>query len=163
MKHLFTILILLLAVLAAVAAPNEEALRIGVLAYRPKAQTVEQWRPVAAYLEKALGRRVELAVYDHTELTDAATQRAVDVVFTTPNHFILLQHTAGVSAPLATLLTREGKYELSGYGGVILARADRDDIRSLADLAGKHIAVVSTDAFGGFQMQAAELVEAGLP
>lgn len=162
MKRFLAILILQLAAFAAVAAPDDEALRMGVLAYRPVPKTLAQWQPVAAYLENALGRRVELAVYDHAELADAAARRAVDVIFTTPNHFILLQHTAAVSAPLATLLTREGKHELGGYGGVILVRAERDDIRTLADLAGKRIAAVSTDAFGGFQMQAAEMVEADM-
>lgn len=164
MNRLVAILLLWLAAFAAAAAaPAEPALRMGVLAYRPKPQTLAQWQPLAAYLEKMLGRHVELAVYDHAEMAEVAAQRAVDVIATTPNHYVLLQHTAGVSAPLATLITREGKYELSGYGGVIVARAERDDIRALADLTGKRIAIASLDAFGGFQMQAAELIEAGLP
>ncbi|MBU0622328.1 MAG: PhnD/SsuA/transferrin family substrate-binding protein [Gammaproteobacteria bacterium] len=162
MRSLFAMLFMLLSVGAAGAATDEAVLKMGVLAYRPKPQALAQWQPVAAYLERTLGRRVELAVYDHAELADAASRRAVDVITTTPNHFILLQHTAGVSAALATLLTREGEHELSGYGGVIVARAERDDIRELADLAGKRIAATSRDAFGSYQMQAAEMVAAGI-
>jgi PAS domain S-box-containing protein len=163
MTRLIALLILLMVACTAFAAQDESPLRLGVLAYRPKPQTTAQWKPVATYLQSALKRPVELTAYDHAELTAAAARRAVDVVITTPNHFILLQQTTGLSAPLATLISREGTHELSRYGGVIFIRADRSDIKSLADLSGKRIAAVSTDAFGGYQMQALEMVEAGVP
>ncbi len=147
---------------AVLAAQNDPPLRLGVLAYRPKQQVTAQWQPVVAYLESALGRGVDLGVYDYAELDAAAGRRAVDVVITTASHFIVLQHTSGLSSPLATLLTREGTNRLSAYGGTILARADRADLASLADLAGRRIVAVATDAFAGYQMQVLELLEAGL-
>jgi len=153
------IAILMLMICATAAAQDEAALKIGVPAFRPKPQMLVQWQPVADYLQKKLKRPVELAAYDFGELSAAAAQRAVDVVVTTPNHYILLQHTAGVSAPLATLVSHEGEHELSAYGGVIFTRADRSDIASLEDLAGKRIAATAKDAFGSYQMQAAELLE----
>jgi PAS domain S-box-containing protein len=157
------IAILMLMICATVAAQDEAPLKIGVMAFRPKPQTLAQWQPVADYLRETLGRPIELAAYDFAELGAAAAQRAVDVVITTPNHFILIQHTAGVSAPLATLVSREGEHELSAYGGVIFTRADRGDIESLVDLAAKRIAATAKDAFGSYQMQATELLEAGVP
>ena len=144
------------------AAQDDAPLRIGVLSFRPKPQTLAQWQPVAAHLQQTLKRPVELAAYDHAELGAAASRRVLDMVVTTPNHFILLKHTAGVSAPLATLVSRKGVHELSSYGGVIIARADRKDIAELSDLAGKRIAATSKDAFGSYQMQAAEVLEAGI-
>ncbi|MDD1622796.1 MAG: PhnD/SsuA/transferrin family substrate-binding protein [Methylococcaceae bacterium] len=162
MKYLSSVLILWLAIFTVIAAQDERPLKIGVLAFRPKPQTLAQWQPVVDYLQETLERPVELAVYDHPELGAAAVQRAVDVVVTTPNHFILLQHTAGVSAPLATLVSREGMHELSAYGGVIFTRTDRGDITSLADLAGKRIAATTKEAFGSYQMQASEMMDAGV-
>jgi signal transduction histidine kinase len=47
-------------------------------------------------------------------------------------------------------------------GGVMITRADRHDIRSLADLAGQRIAAVSVESFGGYQMQALEFLESGI-
>lgn len=163
MTRRIAVITLLLIVSTAFAAQGEAPLKLGVLAYRPKPQTMAQWQPVATYLQSALKRPVELAAYDHAELSAAAARRAVDVVVTTPNHFILLQQTTGLSAPLATLISREGALELSAYGGTIFTRADRTDITSLADLSGKRVAVVSTDAFGGYQMQAYELLGVGVP
>lgn len=162
MKHLSAILLLWFSFNFA-AQPDGTALKFGVLAFRPKAQTLAQWQPVAQYLQTKLGRPVELFAYDHAEMAAAVTARTVDVVTTTPNHFILLRHMAGISAPLATLVTREDKNDLIAYGGVIFARADRDDIASLHALKGKRIAATMKDAFGSYQMQAAEILEAGIP
>lgn len=162
MKRLIVIVMLLFAG-TAFAAQSETSLKIGVLAYRPKPLALAQWQPLATYLQATLKHPVELAVYDYTELAAAVTRRSVDVVITTASNFVLLKHTCGLSAPLATLVSRTGTHELGTYGGVIIARADRSDITSLKDLSDKKIAIVSTDAFGGFQMQKFEMVEAGVP
>jgi ABC-type phosphate/phosphonate transport system substrate-binding protein len=163
MKSSVWLTILMLVTCPAIAEQHLTPLKLGVLAYRPKPQVTAQWQPVAAYIQSSLSRPVELAVYNHSELADVVAQRAVDLVITTANQFILLQHTAGLSAPVATLMMREGPYQLSAYGSTIITRADRGDIESLADLAGKRIAVVSLKAFGGYQMPVFELLEAGMP
>jgi PAS domain S-box-containing protein len=115
------------------------------------------------YLQATLGQPVVLSVHGHTELSAAVRQRALDAVITTANHFILLKHTSGLSAPLATLVIREREHLLTAYGGAIITRTNRTDIKVLADLKGKRIAAVSRDGFSGFQMQAYEFAEAGIP
>jgi PAS domain S-box-containing protein len=154
---------LLLISCSLIAEDNQASLKLGVLAYRPKPQVKEQWKPVADYLQSQLKHPVELAVYNHAEMSIAVEQRAVDMVITTANQFIQLQHTAGLSSPLATLIKHEGSNRLNAYGSVIITQSERADIASLADLAGKRIATVSLKAFGGYQIPAYELLEAGVP
>jgi PAS domain S-box-containing protein len=163
MKPFVWLTILMLVACPATAEQHLTPLKLGVLAYRPKPQVTAQWQPVADYIQSSLSRPVELAVYNHSELADVVARRAVDLVITTANQFILLQHTAGLSAPVATLMMREGPYHLSAYGSAIITRADRGDIGSLRDLAGQRVAVVSLQAFGGYQMPAFELLEASIP
>jgi PAS domain S-box-containing protein len=163
MRRPLTVALLLLLSLSMLPAAGETPLRLGVLAYRPKPQTIAKWQSLADYLQTRLGQPIILSVHDHNELSAAVGRRALDVVITTANHFIRLQHTRGLSAPLATLISLERGYELTAYGGTIITRADREDINTLFDLNGKRIAAVSTEAFGGFQMQAYEFAEAGLP
>ncbi|MDO8287287.1 MAG: EAL domain-containing protein [Rhodoferax sp.] len=155
----------LLLCLAAALSPAwaDTGLRLGVLAFRPKAQVLLQWQPLAVHLQAALGRPVALSVYDLTELETAVAANAVDVVLTTPSHFIALKQRHGLSAPLATQITRAGGRDLSVFGGVAFTRADRADINKLADLVGKRIAIPSIDFTGGYQMQAFEMLESGLP
>jgi diguanylate cyclase (GGDEF)-like protein/PAS domain S-box-containing protein len=163
MKKLIATLFLLLLSVPAFTAPAESPLRLGVLAFRPKAQAMQQWQPLARHIEKSLGRRVQLTVYNYPDLNAAVQQKAVDIVLTNPGHYVLLRRRFDISAPLATQITRTGKYELSSFGGVIFTRADETAINSLADLSGKLIAATDIDSLGGYQMQAFELLEAGLP
>jgi PAS domain S-box-containing protein len=162
MKRLLTVLIGVLLGATIVPAWAQASLRVGVLAFRPKAQAAAQWQPLATYLSAALARPVVLTTYDLPELDAAVDAKAVDVVFTTPGHFIALQHVHQLSEPLATQVTLHQDSELSAFGGVIFTRADRTAIATLADLANQRIALTSMAFLGGYQMQAVELLDAGL-
>jgi signal transduction histidine kinase len=153
---------LLLVVGMVYAIQDIAPLRIGILANRPKQQEIMNWQPLVKHLETVMARPVEVGLHNHAELDAAVARRLVDVVLTAPGHFILLQQASGLSSPIATLVSREGSHTLSAFGGVIFTRADRPDIASLADLAGKRIAAISLEAFGAYQMQALELLEAGV-
>ena len=162
MKRLFFVFLLLLAASCSVAWA-ETSLRFGVLAFRPKPQAMTQWQPLADHLQDALGQHVELTVYNLDELESAVARGAVDIVFTTSGHFIALKHRYGLSAPLATQITRGDGHDLTSFGGVIFTRADQGDIERLQDLGDRRIAVPSMDFTGGYQMQSFELLDAGLP
>ncbi|MEY4735734.1 MAG: hypothetical protein RL302_53 [Pseudomonadota bacterium] len=138
-------------------------LHFGVLAFRGKVETEAQWRPLADYLERVLpaGRRVEVRAYDFPALAEAITRNEVDILLTNPGDYTLLRHRNGVSAPLVTLVRREGVNDLAGFGGVIFTRADTS-VLTLADASHQRIAAVQPEAFGGYQVQAFEMLEAGL-
>ncbi len=162
MKRLLTTL-LLSSIASLSCAWADEVLRFGVLAYRPKAQAIAQWQPLASHLQATLGRRVDLQVYDLDELEAAVANHALDVVLTAPGQYIALKHRYRLSAPLATQMTREAGRDLAAFGGVIFTRADATTINRLEDLADQRIALTSLDFTGGYQMQAFELLDAGLP
>ena len=135
--------------------------RFGILSYRPLDNTAARYQPLAKYLESSLGRPIELHAYSIDALNDAVSRNAVDVILTNPGHYIHLKHHYGLSAPLVTQISKENGRIIKGFGGVILARADNDAISSLADLTDKRIATPTLDSFGGYQMQAFELLSAG--
>ncbi|MGI9134292.1 MAG: PhnD/SsuA/transferrin family substrate-binding protein, partial [Rhodoferax sp.] len=141
----------------------EPTLKIGILAFRPKELLLQQWQPMTGYLGAALERPVEVVVFEDFAQFDAAiAQASIDVVLTNPGHFIVLQRQGLVSAALATQIARQGDVETASFGGVIIARADAKHLRTLADLADKRIAVTTTTSLGGYQMQAYEMLEAGV-
>ena len=165
MKRFFSTLLLALLALLTLWAPLVQAqvpLKFGVLAYRTKTQITAHWQPLAAHLQTALGRPVELTVYSFPELEAAMAKNEVDVLLTNPGHFILLRHRNSLSAPLATQITQEGGHEMSSFGGVMFTRSEAANINTLADLAGRRIAISSQDSLGGYQMQAFELLQAGI-
>jgi diguanylate cyclase (GGDEF)-like protein/PAS domain S-box-containing protein len=140
-----------------------EPVRIAVLAFRPKPQTLAQWEPLAVALKAAIPERdFVVQAYSYEELAIAVTARQVDFVLTNPSNYVLLARRGGLQAPLATLLIEESGQETSAFGGVIFTRANRPPITALTELKGLTIATVGQDSFGGYQMQAYESLQAGV-
>ncbi len=154
--------VLLLLSTAVYAAPERE-LTLGVLAFRPQPETQAKWQPLADYLSHALrGRKVRLEILNYTELEAALNGNRLDFVLTNPGHYVQLRHKNNLSGAIATLVESEGESGVELFGGVIIARQDREDIRELKDLKGKIIAVVTKGSLGGYQAQALELLHAGV-
>jgi len=162
MKIPIKTLLLVLLALTALPVRAEPPIRLGVLAFRPKDQATKQWQPLAAHIEKSIGRKVELTAYNYPDLNIAVQQKSVDIVLTNPGHYILLKRLHEMSAPLATQITREGYDDVSSFGGLIFTRSDNATINSLTDLAGKRIAATDIDSLGGYLMQAFEMLEANV-
>ncbi|OGS89564.1 MAG: hypothetical protein A2061_06705 [Gallionellales bacterium GWA2_59_43] len=161
-----TSLLRLIAVLLLAAGPlwAAEPVRIGVLAFRPKPDTLAQWRPLQAMLKRQMPERdFVVEPLDYDELGAAVASRRLDFVLTNPGHYVLLAHRSGLSAPLATLVNADHGRHLYAYGGVIFTRADQSGIRTLADIRGKRVAAVSGESFGGYQTQAYELSVRDIP
>ncbi|HRH81207.1 MAG TPA: EAL domain-containing protein [Thiobacillaceae bacterium] len=156
-------LALLLLLAAAAPATAADTLTLGMFAYRPKAILEKRYRPLADYLSRQLpDTRVELRVLSHPEMERAMALGQVDLVFTSPSHYILLRSRNKLTGALATLVSMENGQATSSLGGVIIGRSDLPGITRLTDLKGRRIAVPGTSFLGGYQAQAYELLQAGL-
>lgn len=163
LRVIFCLLILLGSALQGLAQPVQEPVRIGVLAFRPKPQTLAQWQPLAVALKQAIPERdFVVQAFTLPELDEAVASRQLDFVLTNSGHYVLLTRRSGLQAPLATMLVAENGQETSVFGGVIFVRAGKPKPPSLAELKGKTIATVGKDSLGSYQMQAFELLQAGL-
>jgi diguanylate cyclase (GGDEF)-like protein/PAS domain S-box-containing protein len=140
-----------------------EPVRIGVLAFRPKLQTLAQWQPLASALKAAIPERdfvVEALTFSELDL--AVASRQLDFVLTNPGHYVMSSRRHGLTAPLATLAVDESGQRAIVFGGVIFSRATQANINTLTDIKGKTIAATSTESLGGYQLEAYELKHAGL-
>lgn len=156
------------AAFAAWAAPSvaladdRSLLKIGVLAYRGEEEAARSWAPTADYLTARLGDyRVAVVPMLHEALRSSVERGEVDFVLTNTGHYVELEAAYGISR-IATLKMLPSAEIGSHFGAVIFTRADRADIRQLADLKGKTFAAVALDAFGGFQMAWREFRAAGV-
>ena len=140
-----------------------EVVRIGVLAYRPKAQALEQWRPLTLALKKAIPEcDFAIDTFTYSELNHAISARSLDFVLTNPGHYVLLKKRGQLSVPLATLITDVGGRPTSSFGGVIFCLAEQTRIRELRDVKTLRIAFPDGESLGGYLMQAFELTQAGI-
>lgn len=160
---LFIIIWLLL--LAAPAYPAEAEpppppVRIGVLAILGPEAAQKEWGPLLGWLEKKLPNwDFELVPADFEDLRRLLYAGTLDFVITNPGNYVELEDAYGISR----ILTQAPQDGDSSYatGGTIVTLKD-SPIYSLEDLRARRLAVVSTSAFGGFQVIWHELDKIGL-
>ncbi len=142
-------------------ASNATTVRIGVLAYKGAEAVQEDWSYVRNWLVASIpGHRFILLDFDQAGLTRAVRERTIDFVITSSGHYVALENSDGASR----IATIESPWALSprqSTGSAIVVRNDAR-LHTLADLAGKHVLAVGPDAFGGYQIAARELLEAGV-
>lgn len=77
-----------------------EPVRIGVLAFRPKPQTLAQWQPLGATLKSQMpDRDFVIEPLDYLEVEEAVASRRIDFVLTNSGHYVFLAHRSGLSSP----------------------------------------------------------------
>jgi two-component system sensor histidine kinase TtrS len=160
--------LLLVIAAAAMAAESPEPvpaaaeIRIGVLAFLGDEAAIGEWSPVVRRLTAALpGARVTLARMDRAGLDAAAVAGHLDFVITNPGHYVELEEALGASRIL-TVATPGMPSPDRSLGSVVVARADDTDLRTLADLRGRRVAIVGREAFGGYQTVWRELAAIGI-
>lgn len=147
-------------ILSASAEPR--TVRIAVLAFLDTETMDSQWAPLLAHLATALpGYTPVLVQLDQAALQAAVTAQSVDFVITNPGNYVALEMKFGISR-IATLDTAQAPSPMRAVGSAVIVRADRQDLRSLADLAGKRVIAVGENAFGGFQVAWREFVQLGI-
>lgn len=142
---------------------NKPLLQIAILAYQDKQLTFKRWQPLLSYLQHEIPTHtLSLNIYYHLELEQAVANQQVDFVFTHPSHYVLLTHRNGLSSPLASLINHEGATPTEQFGGVAFTLANRDDLNNWQDLKHKTLAAIAMTSTGAYQMQAFELLQAGI-
>ncbi|SMF17114.1 two-component system, LuxR family, sensor histidine kinase TtrS [Azospirillum oryzae] len=161
-KLLIVSCVVLISAATARAEPELDTVRVGVLAYRGSERAAHDWEPTLSYLERAIpGRRFVMMPLDLAGMVLAVADRQVDFVITNPGSYVTLEARFAVTR-IATLESGTPDTPIAAVGSTVIRRADRAGIGKLADLKGKRLAVVSTDAFGGFQIAWREMEEAGV-
>ncbi|MBS3935481.1 MAG: PhnD/SsuA/transferrin family substrate-binding protein [Sulfuritalea sp.] len=161
MRHFLAGLVLVVWLALPVAAA--EGVGIGVLALRGPEKAHESWDALAAYLGREIpGERFRIVPLRFDEVPLAVRQGRIDFILTNPAHYVELETLYGVSA-IATLKSRFiGNAGFSSLGAVIFTRAERREIRTLADLRGKNFAAPDTTSFGGWIVGKRELLRHGI-
>ncbi|WP_165873595.1 diguanylate cyclase [Parasulfuritortus cantonensis] len=161
-RWLCLLAVTVLACFGVACAAPPRPVTIGVLAFRPKPETLARWQPTADYLAAQTRQPFRVLALTLPELEEAVRQQRLDFVLTNPGHYVYLTKHNALSSPLATLIELENGRPLTQFGGVVFVPAGRQDIAGLADLRGKRVAAAEVTSFGGYQMQAAELTRIGL-
>lgn len=159
-RRLFRCGIVALLMIATAALGRDVA--IGVFVYQGERAATEDWSPVLDYLRGALPEhRFRLDQYDAEGMRRAIADRTVDLVITNPGYYVTMEAEFGISR-IATLVSPQAISTRQAIGSAVIAKAERQDLRELTDLAGQRIAAVAPAAFGGYLVAAREMLQRGI-
>lgn len=151
------VLVLMLA--SALPALADDTLRFGVGLFQPDREKNDAtYRPLADYLAKTLGRKVQLRTVDSWEgLAKSLASGETDMALLGPWGYVLANRNAGAQA-VATILY-DGK---PTYHALIVTRPD-SGIQTLADLKGKHFAFGDKGSTSGYLIPTYQFLTMGIP
>jgi phosphonate transport system substrate-binding protein len=120
----------------AVEAGTDKPLILGVHPYLSPSELLRRFDPLAEYLAKKTGRKVQVRIArDYQEHITRAGEGEVALAYMGPASYVTLVYVDGIQ-PLLAVHEVKGK---SSFKGVIIKRAG-SDIDSLGDLRGKRFA-----------------------
>lgn len=137
-----------------------EEIKIGILAIRGYTACLERWGETGRYLSAKLGRTVTVVPLGIHMIDHAVEGKKVDFLLPNPSMFVEHEKKSGLVA-VASMINLSNGLPVTSLGGVIFTRAD-SPINTLADIKGRRYAVVEFSSFGACQMQARELLQAGI-
>ena len=139
-----------------------ESVRIGVLAKRGANRCLQKWGQTARYLTQKISEyHFEIIPMDFGSVYSTVNQSKVDFIIVNAFFYVGLELQYGANR-IATLKNlRNGKVSTE-YGGVIFCKADRKDIRQIADLKKKTFMTPDKMAFAAWQASWLELKEHGI-
>ena len=133
-----------------------------MLAKLGPAKAYKRWGPTARYLTDAIpGHRFQIQTLDFGEIAGAIEAEQVDFLLANPAIYIQMADRFGVEK-LVTLRNRVEGTRVSRSGGVLFTRAERSDLKTLADLRGQRMAAVAFNSLGGYLMARGLLQQHGL-
>jgi len=151
---------------------HQRVYTVGVLAIRGVDAAYQEFNTTFSdYLTLTAGRRYTNTIQfimkplTFTNLFDEAETQRIDYIYVNPSAFSCIESEYTARSIVSQISRRviQGKtYNLKKFGGVIMARSDRDDIRTIHDLRGKVVAAAAISGLGSGQMQFLEMVNAGL-
>ena len=133
------------------AAAAEPALILGVVPQFPALDIHRTWTPVANAIETAIGRPVQLKIYQTIPLFEQDFLAGTpDLVYLNPYHMVMAKKARGYIP-----LVRDNAQQLSG---LLLVQAS-SPITKVSQLDGKPVAFPSPNAFGASLLLRALLAE----
>lgn len=159
MKKLFTALALAATALLGHAAPNPDpdALKVALLPDENASTVIKNNRPLETYLEKELGKKIELIVTtDYSSMIEAMRHGRLDLAYFGPLSYVLAKQKSDIEAFAA--LKQKGD---TTYQSVLIVNTAAG-ISKIADIANKNVAYGDKASTSSHLIPKSILAEGGL-
>ena len=144
-------------VAASAWAHAQQVLRVTTIPEEAATEQVRKFGPIAAYLEKKLGMKVEFTpVSDYPAAVETLVNKKVDVAWL--GGFTFVQANIRSGGKIIPIAQRE---EDTRFQSVFIAKTD-SGIKALADMKGKQVSFGSQSSTSGHLMPRSFLLQAGI-
>ncbi len=142
---------------ASLAQAQQAVLRVTTIPEEAATEQIRKFTPLASYLEKAMGMKVEFTpVNDYPAAVEALVNKKVDVVWF--GGFTHVQANIRSGGKIVPLAQRE---EDTRFQSVFIAKTD-SGIKTLADMKGKQVSFGSQSSTSGHLMPRSFLLAANI-
>lgn len=118
-------------------------------------------RTIEAVKAKLAPVEIDVKIYGPDGFLEAAGNGEFDMSIASSGlTSLMIERTGGL--PLAAVVSDEAPDPNYANGAAIIVRTNREDMKTLADLEGKSVAIMSRTAFAGWQIPASEMVRMGI-
>lgn len=146
-----------LALLATAATVHAQTLRVTTIPEEAATEQIRKFTPLANYLEKQLGMKVEFTpVSDYPAAVEALVNKKVDLVWF--GGFTHVQANLRSGGKIVPIAQRE---EDTKFQSVFIAKTD-SGIKTLADMKGKQVSFGSQSSTSGHLMPRSFLLQANI-
>ncbi|MGC4366334.1 putative selenate ABC transporter substrate-binding protein [Hydrogenophaga sp. R2] len=146
-----------LALLATAATVHAQTLRVTTIPEEAATEQIRKFTPLATYLEKQLGMKVEFTpVSDYPAAVEALVNKKVDLVWF--GGFTHVQANLRSGGKIIPIAQRE---EDTKFQSVFIAKTD-SGIKTLADMKGKQVSFGSQSSTSGHLMPRSFLLQANI-
>jgi len=144
------------------ASKEDVVVKVGVLSKEDPTRTIAQWQPTMDYLSQTIpGYKFEIVTAGFVEMREVAKNNGVDFFIVNPGMYVEFEADYGVNR-IATLKNLRLGKPYTEFGGLIITKADNNQINQLEDLKGKTFMAVSPTSLGGWYMTEGVLYESGI-
>ena len=144
------------------AAQEDVVMRVGVLSKEDPQRTIAQWQPTMDYLSQTIpGYRFEIVTAGFEEMREIAKNNGVNFFLVNPGMYVEFEADYGANR-IATLKNLRLGKPYTEFGGLIITKADNNQINDLQDLKNKTFMAVSPTSLGGWYMAKGVLYDAGI-
>ncbi len=144
-------------VIASALAHAQQVLRVTTIPEEAATEQIRKFGPIASYLEKKLGMKVEFTpVSDYPAAVEALVNKKIDLAWL--GGFTYVQASIRSGGKVVPIAQRE---EDTRFQSVFIAKTD-SGIKTLADMKGKQISFGSQSSTSGHLMPRHFLLQAGL-
>jgi phosphonate transport system substrate-binding protein len=138
-------------------AHAQQVFRVTTIPEEAATEQVRKFTPIASYLEKKLGMKVEfIPVSDYPAAVEALVNKKVDMVWFGGFTYVQAQLRSG--GKIIPIAQRE---EDTKFQSVFIAKTD-SGIKTLADMKGKQVSFGSQSSTSGHLMPRSNLLQAGI-